>query len=74
MNGKIRLVDDGTLLLRERDMLQYFSVLLVLHTTGFTMEKSIDALNHFGAVLHSLQRMRWLSASLLVFPITERGT
>lgn len=73
MNGFVRLSENAESLLQEKDMLQYLAVMLCSHTTGLTMAKSIDLLKRFGAVVPSLQRVRWVSQHLLAFPIVGRG-
>lgn len=74
MKGKLKLIDDGTSLFREKNLLQYLAVLLCSSRAALTMEKSIDIFKQFEAVSSFLERIRWVSANLLVFSITRRRT
>lgn len=72
-NGRIRLQQNGIAQLHRSEMLQYLAFLLVSHTTGLSFEKTIDALKVFGTVLPTLERVRWMLANILAFPIVGRG-
>lgn len=59
--------NDGTMALHKSDMLQYVAVLIVFHTTGLSLEKSIDVLKQHGAVVLSAQRVHWMASHLIAF-------
>lgn len=72
MNGPIRLMDDGKLVNKKLEMLQYRKVMLTSHTTSSTMVKAIDIIRRYEAVVHPIKRERWISEHVFAFSIYGR--
>lgn len=43
-----------------KDMYQFLSVLMCSHTTGLSIEKSVEVLQRFGSIAPALERVRWI--------------
>lgn len=66
MNCTIRLADDGTEVIKNKNF-QFLAVFLSGNTTGLTIDKHFAFIKRFCAFLPSGQRIKWRYENVLAF-------
>lgn len=72
INEGIRLREEVVEVVHKRDMFHYLAVMLSSHTTGLTLDKTVDILKKFGAIVPSVDRVRWIADHVLAYPVVGR--
>ena len=72
MNGRIALLETSSSTIGMNDLYRYVSTLLLSHSTGISLSRTITLLAELGLTAPPLERMRYIGQNILAYSATDR--